>query len=363
MNSTPKFDSISHFLQSGGFNYHVFDMGRKVTPIPKQLFEQIESQQVIYPYPFQQKAWIALLFWPEDSKNTKNKESVIWFLQFPVDELGYLKQDARDGFLISLLEQTGKNIQAKQHGESLQDELTESPYAFKPQPDRLAIFHAFSTRLLDQKPSQYYQFAQDYLAGDTGYDQWQFLGMQGVADVVARLDEDNLDEDNNEALLAKAINKLPEVPLEIFSQMLEHAHPDKDLTDELSKRLEQELSKEQPNNKIVAALIRGLSGRQDGKKRKEMLKKVLSSDLAKDIEVLVAISGRSWEDLKDSTLLENFINQLAEQNQAAFNAILSDLIRLPDMRPLVMKILKRAQQTNALKDRMTQFMQTFGSPA
>ncbi len=361
MTSKPQFDSISHFLQSGGFNYRVFDMGRKVTPISKPLFEQIEAQQVIYPYPFQQKAWIGLLFWPEDSNDTKNKEPVIWFLQFPIDELGYLKQDARDGFLISLLEQTGKNIQAKQHGETLQDELTESPYAFKPQPDRLAIFHAFSTKLLDQKPSHYYQFAHDYLLGDAGYDQWQFLGMQGVADVVARLDEDNLDEDNNEALLAKAINKLPEVPLEIFSQMLEHAHPGKELTDALTKRLEKELGKEQPNNKIIAALIRGLSGSQDDKKRKKMLKKVLSSDLANDIEVLVAISGRSWEDLKDSTLLENFINQLAEQDQAAFNAILSDLIRLPDMRPLVMKILKKSEQAKALKQRVALFMQAFDS--
>jgi len=76
-----KFDSISHFLQSGNFEYRVYDMGRKVWEIPNAFFSQIENQQQQYPYPFQQKAWLALLFWPKSKQN----EAVIWFLQFPVD--------------------------------------------------------------------------------------------------------------------------------------------------------------------------------------------------------------------------------------------------------------------------------------
>ena len=96
-----EFDSISHFIQSGGFEYRVFDMGRKVFTIDNRIFEELEGQKQAYPYPFQQKAWLALLIWQEG----KQQESTVWFLQFPIDELGFLKQESRDGFLIELLRQ------------------------------------------------------------------------------------------------------------------------------------------------------------------------------------------------------------------------------------------------------------------
>ena len=57
-----KFDSISHFLQTEAFNYRIFDLGRKVLSIENGLFSEIENQKAFYPYPFQQKAWLALLF-------------------------------------------------------------------------------------------------------------------------------------------------------------------------------------------------------------------------------------------------------------------------------------------------------------
>ena len=84
----PKFDSITHFIQTSGFNYRVYEMGRKILPLSKQQFQQIEDQQAVYPFPFKQRAWLALLVW----QPTRESEAVVWFLQFPVDELGYLKQ-------------------------------------------------------------------------------------------------------------------------------------------------------------------------------------------------------------------------------------------------------------------------------
>ena len=95
----------------------------------------------------------------------RKTKQLFGFLQFPIDELGYLKQSSRDAFLIDLLEQTGKNIQAKQKGEDVEDELKESPFAFKPREDRLAMFHALATVTLGQKtPHKHYQYAHDYLS-------------------------------------------------------------------------------------------------------------------------------------------------------------------------------------------------------
>jgi len=351
-NTNPeKFDSITHFLQTGGFNYRVFDMGRKINRIPDDVFESIEDQKQVYPAPFQKKSWIALLFWVDG----KQDEAVIWFLQFPIDELGFLKQEARDAFLIDLLEQTGKNIQAKQQGTQAWDELKESPFAFKPSPDRLAMFHALATKELDQNPSQYYQHTRDYLSGDSGYEQWQFLGLQGVADVVARLDESD-----NEALLAKAIGLMPEMPLVSFCNALENVHPQEVITQALAERLKIELAKKSNiNNQLVAMLVRALSGAEPTSTRQLLLQLVLASSAGKDIEVMVAISGRAWNDLYFEPILTAFVANLAEQTEMAFNAILSDLMMIPNMRKKVLSVMQGPNKSKQLADKLNQFLEKF----
>ena len=346
-----KFDSITHFIQTGGFEYRIFDMGRKVQALSQEYFEQLENQQELYPSPFQQKAWLAILIWRESDEAS----ATIWFLQFPVDELGYLKQEARDTFLIELLEQTGKNIFAKQKGEKVLDELGESPFAFKPQQDRLAVFHALATKSLNQSPSQYYQHAREYLTGDSGgYDQWQFLGLQGMADVVVRLGEDD-----NESLLIKAISNFPEVPLENFALLLENIQPEEELTNQLISLVQKEISKEQPNVKLVSALIRALSGAGPAKLRKEFFLGFLSSQnncINKEVEVLVAISGRAWVDLEDEKLLVVFVENLATQNQMAFNAVIVDLMMLPEMKEKVLNVMRKPERSAELAEKMSELM-------
>lgn len=342
-----KFDSISHFLQTGKFRYRVFDMGRKVIRLSNQLFQRIEDQDKLYPFPFQQKAWLALLFWEEG----KQSEAVIWFLQFPIDELGFLKQEARDHFLIDLLEQTGKNIRAKQSGGSALDELSESPFAFKPRPDRLAMFHALAGRELNQSPSQYYQHTRDYLEGKIGYDKWHFLGLQGVADVIARLESDG-----NDVLLQKAISEMPAEPLLNFSYALENVVPEGLLTQSLIKRLQDELQSSAPDVTLVSALVRALSDSQPDKTRKKVLLKVLGSSLSSEIEVLAAISGRAWKDLAIEDLLVLFVSKLANQDQAAFNAILADLMMIPGMRESVLAVLRSPDRTKELGEKLSGFM-------
>jgi len=365
--SPEKFDSITHFLQTGGFHYRVFDMGRKVNRLPNEEFETIEGQKQAYPAPFQKKAWIALLFW----KDGKQNEATIWFLQFPIDELGFLKLEARDAFLIDLLEQTGKNIQAKQQGKQALDELKESPFAFKPNPDRLAMLHALATKELDQQPSQYYQHTRDYLSSSAGYEQWQFLGLQGIADVVARVDEEG-----NEDLLAKAIGLMPDEPLVSFCSALENAKPQVFLAQALVSKLEEingiDKSQSTPphfymmndssepeagaNTQVISMLIRALSGAEPKALRQSVLQEVLVSPVGQDIEIIAAISGRAWNDLRDKSVLKAFIANLASQTQMAFDAILSDLMMIPDMRELLLSEMNGDNQPVGLSEKLDQFM-------
>jgi len=351
-----KFDSISHFLQSGDFEYRVYDMGRKVWEIPNALFTQIENQEQQYPYPFQQKAWLALLFWPKD----KQQEAVIWFLQFPVDELGFLKQASRDAFLINLLEQTGKNMQAKQTGEKAEDGLSESPFAFKPREDRLAMFHAIATTILDQEPSQHYQYAHDYLLsreeGGPGLEQWQFLGLQGLADVIARLKADN-----NETLLANVVASMPEVPLNSYAQALENVEFGETLFGALTARIKVELARDEINTALVAALIRAISpytsSSYSGNEKITLLLDILHTPSADEIEILAAISGRSWRDLENESLRQAFVEKLTQQEQMAFSAIVSDLIMVPGMRELILGEMRSEDRSPELAKKFGAFMQ------
>lgn len=341
-----KFDSISHFIQGGNFQYRVFDMGRKVIAIDNQAFEAFENQELAYPYPFKQKAWLALLLWEEG----KQHESVIWFLQFPIDELGFLKLQSRDAFLIELLEQTGKNIQAKQQGTNILDELKESPFAFKPIPPLLAIFHAFATRELGQSASKYYQHAHDYLTGETGFEQWQFLGLQGIADVIARLDQDN-----NEQLLIKALPQIQAEPREFFAQFLEHVSISDELFFSLKKCLDYEVHQENYNNRTISALLRGISGSKKELKNPLFLE-ILELAIGSDIEILVAISGRSWESLKEPALQKAFLEKLAENETQSFNAVLADLLMIPGMREPIFSILRNPERSTSLSQKLGEFM-------
>jgi len=69
----------------------------------------------------------------------------IWFLSFPIDELGLLKLESRDGFVRDLISNIGENMQAHLEGGIAKDSLKESPFSFKPREDRLAMFHALAT--------------------------------------------------------------------------------------------------------------------------------------------------------------------------------------------------------------------------
>ncbi len=345
-----KLDSISQFLKLGEFEYRIYDLGRKLTLLPNDLFQRIEDQSKLYPYPFQQKAWLVLLFWSEADK----AEPTIWFLQFPIDELGYLKLASRDAFMQELLVHIGSNLQAQQSGQQMQDSLKESAFAFKPRQDRLAIFHAFATVELKQQPSQYYQPTQAYLKGKLGYEQWEFLGLQGIADIIARLHLDN-----NEDLLSKALSKLPIPPLISFAENLEHTAVGAELSLALKQRLQQELATQEVNAQLVAALIRALSSSKEEATRQQVLKQILIMDVAKEIEVIAAIAGRAWQDITQKELLPLFIQALAHQEQDAFNVILIDIMGIPEMRNPVLKVLRSPERTALLSKRIGGFFAGF----
>ena len=347
-------DNISNFFELSKYEYRVFDMSRTVKLMSNETFKKIENQKALYPTPFQQHAWLGIIFWHPESV----KEPAIWFLKFPIDELGFLKLEARDSFIQEMLSQVGDEIK-KGETPSVTDTTEvkqskkehESAFAFKPQQDKMAIFNSLATRALEQNPSKHYNHAKEYFEGTPGYEQWSFMGFQGLADVAA-----NLDTDENMHNAAQSIPKMPEQPLILFSQLLEHTQPDGLLTKALLERLDLELAGKSPNVTMIASLARGLSG---SLKNTECVERLLNSSLKADIEILAVIASRIWETMKDKAILKSYLEALAQQEQQSFDVILMELLPIPDMRDVLMEGLKNSDRSEELSASIRGFMKRF----
>lgn len=330
--------TLLEFLESSGSTVKIHDIGRRVCSISRDDFLKFEKQQLAYPYPVQQQAWFAISMTHE----AVNKEAVIWFLRFPLDETGKLQAAGRDYFMHRLFEAAGAE----------HDALKDNPHVFKPREDIMAIYHARLSRQLKKPPSKFYQHASTYLQGDQGWEQWNFVGFQGIADFVARLDENN-----NEALLAKAIPHLPVQPLEAVCQCLENRDVSLALTEVLLARYQQESSINHPDSHVIASLCRAVALSVSHNRKNDLLNMALSGPAKNSPDVLAAISARNWEWLTTTEHAQVYLYQLADCDQESFNQCLLDLLYMPGLRDTLLSVIRNPERPNQLATRFGQMMQ------
>lgn len=343
--------TICEFLTQTGAQVHFYDMGRRVVEISNDDMLAIEHQQMPYPQPFLRSAWLGVLFYYDDpDADTETNNHQIWFLKFPLDEKGLLNQDARNDFLRRIIETLAEQTLAKHNAETGEerkfsqqnaapDMPEDNPHGFTPREDRMASFHAKIAKKLGQSPSQYYPHAADYFTGSAGFEQWNFVGLQGIADVAARLDEDN-----NLATLIKAIPQLPITPFAALCSCLENETIAPDLSAALGARLEHDLHEADTNTAAnsVAAAIRGLSHGSDQQALIKTLRATLNTDTGHNVEVLATIAGRAWQCLEDAEIRRAFLQSLArcEAGQGAFDNIMADLMFIPGLRKALLDELR-----------------------
>lgn len=335
--------SLSDFFHKSDTRYRVFDMGRGIRKLTPEQFTQFEQGQQPYPYPLQQHAWLGILGW-----NDKEREQqFIWFLKFPLDETGHLIQATRDDFMARMMASLGHNIEAIQEGEALQDGMKESPYGFKPKESAMAGFHAKATRAMGQPPSRFYEHAQNYFKGEPGFDQWAFVGIQGIADVAARLEDDD-----NQQRVINALPQLPAPALGALCGFLENEEFGTALAEALQQRLNRELESEEADINVIAALLRGFACCKATGLRDAAMRSALESNHASDINILAAIAARNWESLHDADIARSFCEALARNDlgNEAFTQIMADLLYIPGMRPTLLTQLRNPDRSEALSE-------------
>ncbi|MDQ1363674.1 MAG: hypothetical protein QG652_1536 [Pseudomonadota bacterium] len=317
--------SIQNFLQQTGSGFQVFDLGRRIQPVPENIFTDFETGKIPWPWPLQQQAWLGMML-----QQQNNDELVIWFVRLPLDNRGYLDSKIRHDFL-----------QRLQTTES-QDNKTGNPYGFKPKPEQMAVFHARAAAQFNQPPSRFYTHARDYFAGISGYDQWAFVGFQGIADMAARLQQDN-----NEQLLASALPNLPAQPFEALCQCLEHEQIGDTLATALMQKLEQLLAQNETDASLISYCLRALSG---SNQLQQAVQTVLAHRSATHADVLAAIAGRGWIALSDEKQMLVYLENLAQcvQGQDFFTAVIADLVNIPGMQQPIHQSMRNPQRSAAL---------------
>lgn len=316
--------TLNRFLEASGARVRVYDVGRRVGRIDSETWTGFEQAVLPYPLPLQRKAWVAIV-----QIAPQQTDPVIWFLRLSLDEQGLLIQAERDYLLQRLLE----SAEARSRNPDIEDFLSDNPYAFQPRQDRMALFHAMLSADLAMPPSRFFDHAAAYLRGESGWDQWSFVGYQGIADAACRLDDETI---------AQAIPHLPDEPLTALCHCLESRAIDPALRNVLIQRLDDTMHGGAGSSDIRAALIRGLAGSAENDSTQQAVLAIVDCEQTGDIEELVAISGRAWRLLENPALLQRFAQRLATSSHGheVFRHCIDDLLSLPVLADRVRQSLR-----------------------
>jgi hypothetical protein len=377
-------NSISDFFSRIECPFQVYEMGRLILPISAATFVQFEHTQAAWPMPFLRQAWFAIFFWfPDINKQAESKNKpgrhYVWFLKFALDEQAKLNLANRDDFLQQLFSALEHYLASTETDpikkfQSLEARLKDNSYGFTPSQERMASFHASVHQLLNLPASRFYRPTVEYLTGKNGFEQWNFVGYQGLADVAARLNE-TFNGTAVEAIVSQSIQQLPDEPLMALLNCLQNHSLSNPLTHEIIQRLHTELLKgtnatgqdfnqnQEVNSAIIASLIRGLARSTETKTKRQVLMQLLESEYGSDIEIIAAISAKCWPELKDPEIFALFLEALAKNphGQNSFNAIISDLLFIPGMREVMLQQFRSPDRSPGLARAIGAFFQSGGS--
>lgn len=322
---------LASLMKYANANWRVFDLGRIIQPIAKETMALVESNKEAYPYPIQGKARFAMVFWDADNKDANGINPFIWFLQFELDELGLLKLQQRDHFISMVIKELGNKLVDSSPQQSA---LDNHPYSFTPDQNRQAAFNAILKVNLKQPASVYFEHVQAYFSKQIDLDRWQELSIQGIADFIARIEDDNN--------LNDFISILPELSvqtLNVACACLEHQIIGAELTKSLIELQKQKLTEN--DTEEVIALLRCFASSKAKGLVKEQIEFLLNSEEVLDENLYIVLAGRFWSYLKDKTLLYLFLQRVAQHHdQGLFNGLFADLVAIPSIRNEVLSVLR-----------------------
>lgn len=324
--------SLHDFFLRSGAEVRLYHLGRCVEPCAMDTLAAFEAGHLAWPFPWRGEARLGMVF-----RLTDASDPLIWFLALPLDESGQLVPGPRDAFIERLLTTLGRTAEVKTSddamtnasGPGVDNLMKDNPLTFTPSLPFQAVMHARATRDLGLPASEHIELVDAYLSGQQRVD-WQALGLQGVADFVVRLDEDESQS------LSKHMEHLPDEVLISLCYCLEHVAIDDILALALRQRGEEAAAS--GDIETFCACVRGVAGAST-EVAGAWLDTLLADPNACGSDLLAAVAGRGWRHLEDADRLPRFLERLAEQPDADFTALVRDLALIPRLRlPLLMTL-------------------------
>jgi len=332
--------TISQLLNLSGSQYRLFDIGRRVEKLSKEQFEKIELNQLPYPTPSQGHAHIAIAFWQKQST-----QPYLWLLKLPLDEQGLLNQGARNHFIAIIVEALGADLSQETNKEQ-EELLSANPYLFTPAQYKLASLNSKIKVDLKQSASEYLSPFQHYISGDAGWSNWQAVGVQGITDFAARINQAQHTEQ-----LIKALPHLPNDVLFPLCGALENEVYDIELITALLSRLTSVLKANvvgENSSQLQQHLLRALAANSSHVHVIDFITSLLAQEKVKP-ELLITLSGRCWLALGDETRLMSYFEHLvAVDDNALFSSIFKDLVAIPTIRPIVFQCMRAPNRSTTL---------------
>lgn len=316
--------NLAELLSESQSDFVVYDLGRRVQAIDADTFSAICAQQRPYPYPLQDHAWFAVVFWPQ--RTAEQPEPFLWFLKMPLDERGLLNHAAQQEFMTHVIAMLGQQITGALSDEQEQ-QLQQSAYLFTPSEAKRAAVHAQLTARWQRPPSRYYDAAQSELLQPTA-EGWQKLGIQGIHDVAARLHDDT----KTTTAITENFAQYPEPLQNALAEALEHTNAPQTMQAPLLACLTNDSAQVRLNS------LRALAGFASDVTLQQHLAQRMHGATADELVIIVA---RLWPALCGD-LMEAYLLRCAELNNSAlFAGIVRDILRLPDTRIFALGLVQR----------------------
>jgi len=330
--------TISQLLSLSGSQYRLYDIGRRVEKLSKDQFEKVELNQLPYPTPSQGHAHIAITFWQKQST-----QPYLWLLKLPLDERGLLNQGARNHFIAIIVEALGADL-SQETNKKQEELLSANPYLFTPAQYKLASLNSKIKVDLKQPASEYLSPFQHYISGQASWSDWQAVGVQGITDFAARINQ----EDHIE-LLVKALPNLPdEVLLPLCGALENEVYSIELITALLSKLTSTLATNDTDNIQIQQHLLRALAANADHIHVIAFIENLLAQEKV-SAELLITLSGRCWLALgNEKRLMPYFEHLVASDDNALFKSIFKDLVTIPNIRPIVFQCMRAPERSPAL---------------
>ncbi len=328
--------SLSGFFSITGAKFRLFDLGTQVRKLPEQILNDLDEGKP-YPYPHLGYGWLVIFIWNPQFK----EQNSFWFLKMPLDEQGILSAAMHS----DLVNRLYKSLQEKDAKER-QRLLNDHPYQFQPDAEKMAALHARATKQLGLPASPYFEAADQFYHLGQEID-WQSIGVQGIADLICRADDDTF------ANINKQLKNIPQNPAMHLIRQLEH----RDIPASTAETLLAIAQTQTDNHLLVDACIRGASQA----KAKRLFDDFLLNHLANEslsIESLLLLITRYTYLLDRVEVATQVLDQLAKQADFdGFQRVVTNLALQPGMKNIVRTVLSSDTLTENLANALSQMIQ------